>query len=180
MIYMKNIESQVDSQDRRILSNGNIKWKIRCTILCIALAGGVWWLLKATVVPTLELDLLIISELFLIIYLALTMVDLWGVKKTNEYLKNLSYNFDYQLEFMRYKNIGRNGKARPNKFSKYSEWKDYINKKFTVQKESENFYRFLNQRLRGRLCVSDNRQKRLHDRYESFGFLIATALYQHL
>lgn len=84
---------------------------------------------------------------------------IWGkiafdcVRKKNERLRHLPYFFDYDMELQIYKCIGRT-KTKKHKatrsFNKYSEWKKYICDKYWEVKNHENFYRFLNQRLRSK------------------------------
>lgn len=82
---------------------------------------------------------------------------IWGkiafdrVRKENESLRHLPYFFDYDMEVQIYKYIGRTKTKThkaTNSFNKYSEWKKYICDKYWEVKNNEDFYRFLNQRLR--------------------------------
>ena len=70
-------------------------------------------------------------------------------KETEEYLKNLPYDFNFEKEFSDYKKIGHKAKKnRTAKFSKYSEWKKYTEDRYQRQKEIDDFYRYLKQKLR--------------------------------
>ena len=63
----------------------------------------------------------------------------------------MPYNFDYQKELSTYTIIGKDNKKNKNgamKFSKYSEWKQYILTNYAEQMKNDDFYRFLKRELR--------------------------------
>lgn len=72
--------------------------------------------------------------------------------------KYKDYNFDYNYEYKLYASIGkysnRDGK-RKLFFSRYSEWKHYLEQTYTKQKDYDDFYRFLREELRYRRSKRD-------------------------
>lgn len=72
--------------------------------------------------------------------------------------KYKDYNFDYDYEYKLYASIGkysnREGK-RKLFFSRYSEWKNYLEQTYTKQKDYDDFYRFLRKELRFRRSLRD-------------------------
>ncbi len=68
------------------------------------------------------------------------------------------YNFDYNYEYKLYASIGKYSiRERKRKlfFSRYSEWKHYLEQTYTKQKENDDFYRFLRSELRYRRSARD-------------------------
>lgn len=101
--------------------------------------------------------ILVLTIIFLIV-LVFSVLDYWIVKNTNEVLKNLPYGFDYQNELYIYSIIGRNSKKPKNgvqKFSKYSDWKKYLEKEYSMHMKCDDFYRFLKRMLRNKKNYRD-------------------------
>ncbi len=68
------------------------------------------------------------------------------------------YNFDYNYEYKLYASIGKySNRAGKRKlfFSRYSEWKHYLEQTYTKQKNYDDFYRFLRKELRYRRSKRD-------------------------
>lgn len=92
----------------------------------------------------LDVFVLVIAIIFLIV-MVFSISDYWIVKSTNEALRKLPYGFDYQKELSTYKIIGSDSKKEKNgaqRFAKYSEWKEYLDDKYSEHKECDDFYRF--------------------------------------
>ena len=102
------------------------------------------------------------KKIFGIIFLVsivVTMINITGIiiKMTfNKTLINLPYGFDYEAEFMVYKNIGRVKKRKIIKSLKsdiqipkvYTEWKNQLASRYNNIIDNENFYHFIRRRLR--------------------------------
>lgn len=96
--------------------------------------------------------LVIVVGVFVLIYGILGLIF---VNEEKEYLRNLPYKFDYVTEFELHKNTGikrkgKKGKSEFTYFNKYSAWKSYIEQMYADRKNNEDFYRFLNRKLRGK------------------------------
>lgn len=79
------------------------------------------------------------------------IINLVRNKRISKLQKNMPYNFDYQKELSTYTIIGKDNKKTKNgamKFSKYSEWKQYILANYAEQMKNDDFYRFLKRELR--------------------------------
>lgn len=66
----------------------------------------------------------------------------------NKYPRSLPYGFDYVAELESYKMIGKKKKGKLAYYDKFSTWKFYIEQEYDDRKNNENFYRFLNRKLR--------------------------------
>lgn len=87
-----------------------------------------------------------------LIILSFSIAKCYSVSKINKRLKNLPYRFDYEKELSTYKVIGTEKKLKNNaqRYLTYSEWKEYLYKKYKEQINYENFYRFVNQSRRAK------------------------------
>ena len=86
-----------------------------------------------------------------LLVLVFNILNFWKVKSTNELLTRLPYGFDYQKEFSTYQIIGKRKRKAKNgaiRFSKYSEWKEYLDGRYLNHKECDDFYRFPKRLLR--------------------------------
>ncbi len=72
--------------------------------------------------------------------------------------KYKDYNFDYNYEYKLYTSIGKYSNSEGKRklfFSRYSEWKKYLEQTYTKQKDYDDFYRFLRKELRYRRSKRD-------------------------
>lgn len=72
--------------------------------------------------------------------------------------KYKDYNFDYDYEYKLYASIGKYSNRKGKRklfFSRYSEWKHYLEQTYTKQKDYDDFYRFLREELRYRRSIRD-------------------------
>ena len=95
-----------------------------------------------------------IAVCFLAILLLIVCIsEIKRIKKENEHLRNLDYYFDYDIEVDTYKIIGRDNSKKKLKdevksYTKYSEWKEAILTKYENCIGKDDFYRYLNKKLR--------------------------------
>lgn len=145
-----------DNNEYRMVSNKKNIVKIIIGSVLLILAGieiGVTVLVLKKDWMTNLLDALAVAAIISgAIILLFGIIDFVFVKRENEYLRKLPYRFDYVAELESYKMIG---KKKKEKFSfayyeKFSLWKSYIEQKYKNKKNNEDFYRFLNRKLRGK------------------------------
>lgn len=145
-----------DNNEYRMVSNKKNIVKIIIGSVLLILAGieiGVTVLVLKKDWMTNLLDALAVAAIISgAIILLFGIIDFVFVKRENEYLRKLPYRFDYVAELESYKMIG---KKKKEKFSfayyeKFSLWKSYIGQKYKNRKNNEDFYRFLNRKLRGK------------------------------
>lgn len=145
----------VKNTDIRQVSNlGNIRKiivSIIVLLLCVvaeivrtAWLGSFW--------PGDKIDIIVlVVAIICLVVMLVSILDYRIVKNTNEVLKNPLYGFDYQKELATYVIIGRESKKIKNgaqRFSKYSEWKNYLETTYSEQQKCDDFYRFLKRLLR--------------------------------
>ena len=83
--------------------------------------------------------------------LVFSFIDFWNVKIIYRD-KNRDYDFNFLLEYANYNEIGcKKRKHAEELFSKYEEWRSFIEERYKYQTEKgtwTNFYRYLRQNLR--------------------------------
>ncbi len=93
-----------------------------------------------------------VGVMILLFGLWVIYINVDGIKQHNKIILILGgepYLFDYHKELKVYKKIGvalNNDDAKS--FEKYTQWKEYVQKKYSNLKNNEDFYRFLNKKLR--------------------------------
>ena len=83
--------------------------------------------------------------------LVFSFIDFWNVKIIYRD-KNRDYDFNFLLEYSNYNEIGGKKRKHAEKsFSKYEEWRSFLEERYKQQTEKAtwtNFYRYLRQNLR--------------------------------
>ena len=104
--------------------------------------------------PSQNIDLIfMLLGIVGIIFVVLSIINIRGNIEINNYLRNPAYGIDYQKEFSTYRIIGLDKKKAKNgalRFSKYTDWKNYIESDYKRIINNEDAYRFMIRILRGK------------------------------
>lgn len=148
--------TSLDNNGYRKISNRKNIIKIIMGIVLLILAGieiiVTVLVLKKDWMTNLLDTLAVVAIISGAIILLFGIIDFVFVKKENEYLRNLPYRFDYVAESESYKMIGKKKKEKFEfaYYERFSLWKSYIEQEYDNRKNNEDFYRFLNRKLRGK------------------------------
>ncbi len=129
----------------------NNKWqKIVIVISIIIIVLGIWRGVKNIIIGNIEaffMNMVLLLLGFWEIY-----INIYEIKQQNKIILILGgkpYLFDYNTEVRIYNKIGvALNDDDLGSFEKYSQWKEYIQKKYSNLKNNDDFYRFLNKKLR--------------------------------
>lgn len=133
----------------------SIKSNIICIIVCIVLGAGFVLGLGHICSDIFKIiSWLIIFAIFW--WLAITIISLVGKLHFNKSLNKLPYKFDYEAEFLIYRNIGKKKKEKVTKRLKdefkipelYTVWKKDLMDRHKKLVNDEDFYHYLKRSLR--------------------------------
>ena len=129
----------------------NVLWIIALIIIEVVSSIGMVVINNKIVQTILE------SILFLLVWgIIIATIDLIGKHNFNKSLNLLPYGFNYNAEFIVYKNIGKAKKEKATKIlnlefqipNVYTEWKTQLMDSYHKINNNENFYHYLKKRLR--------------------------------